>query len=208
MPLTNYLGQPIGLNSLGFFSPVAPSAPSPAPPGYIRLPGGDFIPGRIIADLDRCDPAAFDAAVLQNMSYRDKVVTFPAGSNGGAIDYEKVPDGFFWYVLAASIHQFAPSTQGMSAMILLLPPNLGGNLPSLNEVAPDGIEVDFGSPTSVNNVSAGPNAVATIRKVVVPPGWFLRAAISPGSAASVNPVSISFRVAIAQLRLNFANLRG
>src|SRR5713101_3294391 len=77
--------------------------------GYARLPGGDFIPRRIIDDLDRCDPSAFDAAVLQNLSYREKVVSVPAGSNDVAIDFEQVPDGFFWYVLAASIQQAASS---------------------------------------------------------------------------------------------------
>jgi len=176
--------------------------------GYVRLPGGDYIPRRLIDDLDRCDPSAFDAAVLQNLSYREKVVGIPVGSSGVAIDFEQVPDGFFWYVLAASIQQAASSTQPMTANILLMPPSLfNAPAPVLNEVAPSGIVVDSQNAISGGQVAAGPNEVALARKITVPPGWFLRAALSPGSAASVNPVTVAFRVALAQLKLSYANLK-
>jgi len=177
------------------------------PPGYLRLPGGDYIPKKLIDNFDRCDPAAFDAAVLQNLQLREKSIVMPAGSTGAAIDYDQVPDGFFWYVLAASVVQEFPSSQPMNGAILLMPPSLvNAAPPNLNEQAPTGVVIN----DNVNldgTVQAGPNFVHVQRKITVPGGWFLRAALSPGSAASINPVTIAFRIALAQLKYSFANLK-
>src|SRR5258708_5693905 len=138
---------PIASAAVAAAAPLITSGPfagyrsfSEGPPGYLRLPGGDYIPRKIIDDFDRCDPAAFDAAVLQNLQLREKSIVMPAGSTGAAIDYDQVPDGFFWYVLAASIVQEFPSSQPMNGAILLMPPSLvNAAPPNLNQQAPTGV---------------------------------------------------------------------
>lgn len=193
---------------LPFNVPSTPQGSTMIGAGYSRLPGGDYIPRKIIDNFDRCDPSAFDAAVLQNLSYREKVLLVPAGATGAAIDFEQVPDGFFWYVLAASIQQFGTANQSLIANLLLMPPSkVGAAAPSNQLVAPDGIVVDSQNAVSGGTVQAGPNEVSIARKITVPPGWFLRAALGSGAAVTNNAVQISFRVALAQLKLSYANLK-
>src|SRR5260370_41672467 len=167
---------------------------SEGPPGYLRLAGGDYIPRKIIDDFDRCDPAAFDAAVLQNLQLREKSIVMPAGSTGAAIDYDQVPDGFFWYVLAASIVQEFPSSQPMNGAILLMPPSLvNAAPPNLNQQAPTGVVIN----DNVNlhgTVQAGPNFVHVQQKIPVPAGWFVQPPFSPATATTFNPSPLPFHL--------------
>src|SRR5260370_8498087 len=92
---------PIASAAVAAAAPLITSGPfagyrsfSEGPPGYLRLPGGDYIPRKIIDDFDRCDPAAFDAAVLQNLQLRGKSIFMPPCSPAPTLASPQVPDAF------------------------------------------------------------------------------------------------------------------
>lgn len=123
--------------------------------------------------------------LLRDVQYR----TFDAttdGVNNIAIDTPPVRADMYWVILAASATS-AATIPGFS--IFLMPPHLVGSpAPTVNDkYAHTGIRID-----------SGLNIAAIDRRIIVPPGWFVRLASFGGNVAPAAGIHIGLLLAFVE----------
>jgi hypothetical protein len=123
--------------------------------------------------------------LLRDIQYRT-FDGFTDGVNNIAIDTPPVRADMYWVLLAASATA-AATIPGYS--IFLMPPHLVGSAaPVVNDkFAHPGIRVD-----------SGLNIAAIDRRIIVPPGWFLRLASFGGNVAPAAGLHIGLLLAFVE----------
>lgn len=198
----NGFGPFTGANAVSIFD-ASSQAPPAAPGGGASLGGGPNAPRNYSGQGFLASRSCLEEA-LRAMQYREYIFSLAAVSTGFKIDSDTVKDGCFWYVLACCVESISPGVTGQSnANILLMPPNSvgapvqGGAKPIIDI----GVRIDNQNAVTGGTVSLNPNGLAVDRPFVVPPRWFVR--FSGATAAGGGPFSYAFRLALAELPLNF-----
>ncbi len=117
--------------------------------------------------------------LLRDVQYR----TFDGltdGVNNIAIDTPPVPADMYWVLLAASATA-AATIPGFA--IFLMPPQFKGS----DKFAHSGVRID-----------SGLNIAAIDRRIIVPPGWFLRLASFGGNVAPAAALHIGLLLAFVE----------
>ncbi len=142
--------------------------------------------------------------ILRNIQYRRYQVKMD-GVNNFVLNSDFVPDGYWWYIHAATLTIVVFTNQIVAAVITMLSQNEKNDPPPSTgfPLLVSGIQVnDLAGPSSLGSGSS--QIISTLRSLILPPRWALSAKsmVIAANIAATSGTVVELRMAVAELPLS------